>query len=98
MEKVFGRTMAGLKAAGQCVSKFFLPAGRCDDNGECSLAEGQGQWSIEALGHETFDFGDDMNHAHVQPTGEYHYHGMPCKELTIVQEKTWIQNTQSSIF
>ena len=52
-------------------------AGRCDDDGVCSLAQGQGQWNIEALGHETFDFGDDMNHAHVQPTGEYHYHGMP---------------------
>jgi len=52
-------------------------AGRCDDDGVCSLAQGQGQWSIEALGHETFDFGDDMNHAHVQPSGEYHYHGMP---------------------
>ena len=52
-------------------------AGRCNDDGECSLAQGQGNWSIEALGHETFDFGDDMNHAHVQPTGEYHYHGMP---------------------
>ena len=52
-------------------------AGRCDDNGVCSLAQGQGNWSIEALGHDTFDFGDDMNHAHVQPSGEYHYHGMP---------------------
>jgi hypothetical protein len=52
-------------------------AGRCNDDGECSLAQGVGNWSIEALGHETFDFGDDMNHAHVQPTGEYHYHGMP---------------------
>ena len=52
-------------------------AGRCNDEGECSLANGQGNWSIEALGHNTFDFGDDMNHAHVQPTGEYHYHGMP---------------------
>jgi len=52
-------------------------AGRCNDEGICSLAEGQGQWNIEALGHETFDFGDDMNHAHVQPSGEYHYHGMP---------------------
>ncbi len=52
-------------------------AGRCDDDGVCSLAQGQGQWNIEALGHDTFDFGDDMNHAHVQPTGEYHYHGMP---------------------
>ena len=52
-------------------------AGRCDNNGKCSLAMGQGRWSIEALGHNTFDFGDDMNHAHVQPTGAYHYHGMP---------------------
>ena len=57
----------------------FDPAtgGRCDDDGECSMAQGQGNWNIEALGHDTFDFGDDMNHAHVQPTGEYHYHGMP---------------------
>ena len=52
-------------------------AGRCDDDGVCSLAQGQGNWSIEALGHDTFDFGDDMNHAHVQPSGEYHYHGIP---------------------
>ena len=52
-------------------------AGRCNDAGECSLARGQGNWNIEALGHDTFDFGDDMNHAHVQPSGEYHYHGMP---------------------
>ena len=52
-------------------------AGRCNDEGECSLAQGQGNWNIEALGHETFDFGDDMNHAHVQPNGQYHYHGMP---------------------
>ena len=52
-------------------------AGKCNDAGECSLAQGQGSWNIEALGHDTFDFGDDMNHAHVQPTGEYHYHGMP---------------------
>lgn len=58
-------------------------AGRCDDNGNCSLAQGQGRWNIEALGHDTFDFGDDMNHAHVQPTGEYHYHGIP--ELFMAQ-------------
>ena len=52
-------------------------AGRCNDAGECSLAQGQGNWNIEALGHDTFDFGDDMNHAHVQPNGTYHYHCMP---------------------
>ena len=52
-------------------------AGRCNDAGVCSLAQGQGNWNIEALGHDTFDFGDDMNHAHVQPNGAYHYHGIP---------------------
>jgi len=52
-------------------------AGRCNDLGECSLAQGQGNWNIEALGHDTFNFGDDMNHAHVQPNGAYNYHGMP---------------------
>jgi hypothetical protein len=52
-------------------------AGSCNDAGECSLARGEGNWNIEALGHETFDFGDDMNHAHVQPNGAYHYHGIP---------------------
>ena len=52
-------------------------AGTCNNNGVCTLAQGQGQWNIEALGHDTFDFGDDMNHAHVQPSGEYHYHGIP---------------------
>ncbi len=52
-------------------------AGRCNDAGECSLAQGQGNWNIEALGHNTFNFGDDMNHAHVQPNGAYHYHGIP---------------------
>jgi hypothetical protein len=52
-------------------------AGKCDNSGNCSLAGGSGSWNIEALGHDTFDFGDDMNHAHVQPGGAYHYHGMP---------------------
>ena len=52
-------------------------AGRCNDSGICSLANGSGSWNIEALGHDTFDFGDDLNHAHVQPNGAYHYHGIP---------------------
>ncbi|MEL7207284.1 MAG: YHYH protein [Actinomycetota bacterium] len=30
---------------------------------------------IEAL-QEVYDLGIDMNNAHVQPTGEYHYHGI----------------------
>ena len=77
---------SGLEVVGQAVaiayalnSVKFDPAtaGRCNDDGVCRLAQGQGKWNIEALGHETFDFGDDMNHAHVQPNGAYHYHGIP---------------------
>ncbi len=53
-------------------------AGTCNNAGtSCSLAGGTGTWKIEALGQSSFDFGDDGNHAHVQPGGAYHYHGMP---------------------
>lgn len=53
-------------------------AGTCDDSGtSCTLIGNTGNWNIEALGQSSFDFGVDTNHAHVQPTGEYHYHGMP---------------------
>jgi hypothetical protein len=39
---------------------------------------GGGAWSLEALVSVTpFDFGADTNYAHVQPTGDYHYHGAP---------------------
>ena len=33
------------------------------------------RYSIEAL-QEVYDLGLDFNNAHVQPTGEYHYHGI----------------------
>lgn len=53
-------------------------AGTCNDDGDdCSVRGGTGIWSIEALNQPHFNFGDDENNAHVQPTGEYHYHGMP---------------------
>ena len=39
-------------------------------------AIGMGAYPLEAL-QSFFDFGVDSNNAHVQPTGVYHYHGMP---------------------
>ena len=46
--------------------------------GSCSYIGG-GAWSLEALVSVTpFDFGADTNFAHVQPTGDYHYHGAPA--------------------
>jgi hypothetical protein len=44
---------------------------------DCSLDGPVGHWLIEALGQSVFDFGVDANNAHVQPSGAYHYHGMP---------------------
>jgi hypothetical protein len=52
--------------------------GTCNDSGgTCNLGGNVGSWNIEALGQSSFNFGDDANHAHVQPTGTYHYHGIP---------------------
>ncbi len=72
-------TIQGVKfdpgTAGTCASTITASS-------QCNLANGTGTWRIEALGQDTFDFGEDTNNAHVQPTGEYHYHGMPEGLLT----------------
>jgi YHYH protein len=62
-------------------------AGTCSDGisaaSHCRLAPGGGgTWNIEALGQDSFDFGEDMNNAHVQPGGIYHYHGVPTGLLS----------------
>jgi hypothetical protein len=44
---------------------------------DCDLGRPAGPWRMEALGQTSFNFGVDRNNAHVQPGGEYHYHGLP---------------------
>lgn len=44
--------------------------------GGCVAIMGRDPWHLEALGG-AFSFGADENNAHVQPNGQYHYHGMP---------------------
>jgi len=53
--------------------------GTCDSANppNCSAIGGTGAWRMEALAPSSFNFGTDDNNAHVQPTGEYHYHGLP---------------------
>ncbi len=38
-------------------------------------------WNYEALGAAVGTLGLDANHAHVQPNGAYHYHGLPMAYL-----------------
>ena len=48
-----------------------------DLGNSCSSAQPiQGTWSIEALGETSFNFDDDLNHTHVPPTAQCHYHGI----------------------
>ena len=62
-------------------------AGTCNDSGDdCSTRGGTGIWSLEALGENSFNFGEDMNNAHVQPGGLYHYHGVPEGYLAKLSE------------
>ncbi len=60
-------------------------AGTCPDtattSANCNPAGGTGSWQMVALpGNASpwrFNFGVDTSNAHVQPNGEYHYHGLP---------------------
>ena len=62
--------------AGTCASTVTAAS-------QCNLANGAGgTWRVEALGQTAFDFGVDNHNAHVQPTGQYHYHGVPTGLLT----------------
>lgn len=57
----------------------------------CNYAGGNGAWLMEAMGDPAvspwkFDFGTDENNAHVQPNGQYHYHGMPTHLIPKLNE------------
>ncbi len=42
-------------------------------------------WNYDGMGR--MNFGIDANHAHVQPTGAYHYHGLPTGLIERLREK-----------
>ncbi|WP_430409052.1 YHYH protein [Kordia sp.] len=63
---VFGVAINGVKMEPTAM-EFFINA----NTREINTA-----WAKEALSTNV-DLGDDCNNAHVQPTGEYHYHGTP---------------------
>lgn len=48
------------------------------------------EWTLEALS-TAVNLGDDCNNAHVQPTGEYHYHGTPWEYIKSVNGKSMSQ-------
>jgi len=85
ISNVIGYALNGVKfdpaTAGTCASTITSSTG-------CNLAGGGDAYKIEALGQTTFNFGVDVNNAHVQPTGDYHYHGIPEGVLTAAGAST----------
>lgn len=84
-----GYALNGLKfdpgTGGNCKSTAtsndttLLSGSTSETVGGCTLLGNLGTWRMEALGQTSFNFGTDASNGHVQPTGEYHYHGMPEK-------------------
>lgn len=80
--RISGYGLNGVKfdpnTAGTCTSGATVSGSTISG---CNYAGGSGTWLIEALPGSVspwrFDFGVDASNAHVQPNGEYHYHGMP---------------------
>lgn len=58
--------------AGTCASNATSTA----NGAGCVAAMGTDPWKLEAIGG-AFVFGTDESNAHVQPNGQYHYHGVP---------------------
>lgn len=60
------------ETAGTCASS----ATSTMNGAGCVMTMGRDPWLIEAIGG-AFRFGTDESNAHTQPSGQYHYHGMP---------------------
>ena len=87
---VASSTSTSVKLPGYALNSVKMDpatAGTCtnaatSDSSGCNYAGGNGTWRMEAMADPDvspwrFDFGTDVNNAHVQPNGQYHYHGMP---------------------
>lgn len=57
------------------------------DPGAGEFYAGEPGWQYEPLSG-AIDLGIDVSHAHVQPTGKYHYHGLPTGLLDAVEVKS----------
>lgn len=56
------------------------------DPGAGEFYAGEPGWQYEPLSG-AIDLGVDMSHAHVQPTGKYHYHGLPTGLIDSIEVK-----------
>lgn len=95
LNPVSSSTTTAVKLPGFAINSVKMDpgtAGTCLDSATsalsgCNYAGGNGMWRMEAMPDPgvspwKFDFGTDVNNAHVQPNGQYHYHGMPTNLIS----------------
>ena len=54
------------------------------ETGETTTGKGSSVWRYEAINGGVLELGLDDSHAHVQPDGSYHYHGMPEGHMDLI--------------
>ena len=90
LEPALADAVTSVKEPGYALNGIkFDPAtaGTCPDDAEvdteCDYGAGSDTWRMVATPGDVspwhFGFGVDENDAHVQPTGQYHYHGNPVR-------------------
>lgn len=80
-----GYVLNGVKLDPQTDGSCASSATSTANGAGCVAAGGRDPWVLEAIGG-AFLFGTDTSNAHVQPNGQYHYHGMPEGYLTQVNK------------
>lgn len=76
VKTAMGYVLNGVKLDPETAGTCSSAASSTLQGGGCVMAAGSGPWNLEAIGG-AFVFGTDSNNGHVQPNGQYHYHGMP---------------------
>lgn len=71
-----GYVLNGVKLDPETAGTCAGTAASTRPGGGCVMAAGSDPWNLEAIGG-VFVFGTDSSNGHVQPNGQYHYHGMP---------------------
>ena len=77
-----------------------VTAGSCiASDANCSLAAPiLSDWGVEALSQTLFNFVGDLNYAHVQPNGQYHYHAIPEEFFEKLNKGTEVTLLTAALF
>ncbi len=80
-KQAVGYVLNGVKLDPETDGSCAATATSTANGAGCVAVGGRDPWVLEAIGG-AFAFGTDESNAHVQPNGQYHYHGLPEAYIT----------------